>query len=68
MNMGRRFDLQFNIENGNYNMMLLNSPMFDVSKETNESSHTKFKTAFPGGFAWELLEILAGKSFCQYIK
>ena len=37
--------------------------MFDVSKETKDSSMDLFKTAFPDGFAWELLELLSGISF-----
>ena len=41
-------------------MMMELSPLFDVSKETNASSHDLFKTAFSEGFAWELLEILSG--------
>ena len=42
-------------------MMMDNSPLFDVSKETNESSHALFKKCFPDGFAWELLELQSGK-------
>jgi len=44
-------------------MMMENSPLFDVSKETNGSSHALFKSAFPDGFAWELLELASGKDF-----
>lgn len=44
-------------------MMMDNSPLFDASKETNASSHLLFKTAFPDGFAWELLELYSGKDF-----
>ena len=44
-------------------MMLEDSPLFDVSKETNESSHTLFKTAFPDAFAWELLDLFSG-NYC----
>ena len=39
------------------------SPLFDVTKETNNSSHALFKSAFPDGFAWELLERASGKDF-----
>ena len=60
-NGGPKKDLEANILNGNYNMMMESSPLFDVSKETNASSHALFKSAFPDGFAWELLEILSGK-------
>jgi hypothetical protein len=41
-------------------MMMEFSPLFDVSKETNASSHDLFKSAFTEGFAWELLEVLSG--------
>ena len=40
--------------------MLETSPLFDVSKETNESSHKIFTTAFPDGFAWEVLDVFSG--------
>jgi hypothetical protein len=42
-------------------MMMDNSPLFDVSKETNASAHALFKECFPDGFAWELLDLLSGK-------
>lgn len=60
-NGGAPKDLENNIQNGNYNMMMDNSPLFDVSKETNASSHALFKECFPDGFAWELLDLLSGK-------
>ncbi|XP_074644443.1 uncharacterized protein LOC141901232 [Tubulanus polymorphus] len=56
----RSFTIQDNIRMGNYNMMMYDSPIYDVSKETNESSHSVFKTAFPTGFAWEVLELYSG--------
>lgn len=65
-NGGTRHDIQFNIDNGNYNMMLIDCPLFDVTKETNKSSHDLFKTCFPDGFAWELMDILSGLCFILY--
>lgn len=59
-NGGAPKDLAENIERGNYNMMMETSPLFDVSIETNESSHALFKSAFPDGFPWELLELHSG--------
>ena len=41
-------------------MMLVDSPFFDVTKETHDSSHKLFKEAFTEGFAWEVLEVLSG--------
>ncbi|KAL7463033.1 hypothetical protein ACHAXS_003403 [Conticribra weissflogii] len=47
---------------GNYNWLLsaCEKDMYDASKETFESSHGKFRFAFPEGFPWEVLEVLAG--------
>ncbi len=47
---------------GNYNWLLsaCEKDMYDASKETFESSHGKFRYAFPEGFPWEVLEVLAG--------
>lgn len=59
-NGGPRKDLAENIQLGNYNMLMEHSPLFDVTKETNASSHALFKTAFPGGFPWELIELASG--------
>ena len=53
--------IEDNIREGNYIMMMEASPLFDVTKETNSSSHALFKSAFPDGFAWELLELASGK-------
>jgi hypothetical protein len=60
-NGGEPKTLADNIVQGNYIMLLENSPMFDVSKETKASSLKLFKSAFPRGFAWELLELYSGK-------
>ena len=60
-NMGPKYDINYNIKRGNYNMMMEGCPIFDVEKESQESSMKLFRTCFPAGFAWELLEILSGK-------
>lgn len=45
---------------GSYNALLATSSVngddatYQASKETFESSHDIFRTAFPGGFAWEV--------------
>jgi len=59
-NGGPRKDLAETIRRGNYNMTMEQSPLLDVSKETWESSHNLFRDAFPGGFAWELIDLFSG--------
>ncbi|MEV6771455.1 SnoaL-like polyketide cyclase [Nocardia sp. NPDC051030] len=45
---------------GSYNILIGENPYYDVDNETFESSHDIFHTAFPGGFFWEVLEVLSG--------
>lgn len=47
---------------GNYNWLLstCNKELYDTSKETFESSHGKFRYAFPEGFPFEVLEVFSG--------
>ncbi|WP_297614649.1 ester cyclase [Nocardia sp.] len=44
---------------GSYNILIGDNPYYPGG-ETFESSHHIFHTAFPGGFFWEVLEVLAG--------
>eukprot|EP00561_Arcocellulus_cornucervis_P015038 CAMPEP_0185804266 /NCGR_PEP_ID=MMETSP1322-20130828/3150_1 /TAXON_ID=265543 /ORGANISM="Minutocellus polymorphus, Strain RCC2270" /LENGTH=382 /DNA_ID=CAMNT_0028500231 /DNA_START=8 /DNA_END=1156 /DNA_ORIENTATION=- len=46
---------------GNYNWLLssCDKSLYDHSEETFESSHGKFRYAFPEGFPWEVLEVLS---------
>ncbi|KAK3087874.1 hypothetical protein FSP39_011812 [Pinctada imbricata] len=60
VNGGPKFNADDNVTKGNYNMFLEGSPLYDVCKESNASSHEMFKKAFPEGFAWELLELMSG--------
>ncbi|KAK3088023.1 hypothetical protein FSP39_013622 [Pinctada imbricata] len=60
VNGGPKFNAKDNVDRGNYNMLLEGSPLYDVCKESNASSHEMFKKAFPEGFAWELLEVFSG--------
>lgn len=60
VNGGTKFTAEDNIEMGNYNMLLCDSPFIDVTKETHDSSHEAFRKAFSEGFAWEVLEVLSG--------
>ncbi|MFQ6393169.1 ester cyclase [Nocardia sp. KC 131] len=45
---------------GSYNILIGDNPYYDAGSETFESSHETFLTAFPNGFFWEVLEVLAG--------
>ncbi|MGX1806493.1 ester cyclase [Nocardia sp. NPDC055321] len=44
---------------GSYNILIGENPYYPGG-ETFESSHHIFHTAFPGGFFWEVLEVLSG--------
>ena len=60
-NDGQKFDLQEEIDVGTYNMLMSTSVLYDAANTSFQDSHTLFKTAFPRGFAWEVLEVLAGR-------
>lgn len=47
---------------GSYNALMAGDQYknYLASKETFESSHEIFRTVFPGGFAWEVLEVYSG--------
>jgi hypothetical protein len=61
-NGGHQFVGRESAETGNYNWLLDACPknLYDNSKEDFESSHHIFRDAFPGGFAWELLDLFSG--------
>jgi hypothetical protein len=44
---------------GNYNWLMqgLDKGLYDSDAETHESSHMLFRSAFPQGFPWEVLEV-----------
>ena len=58
-NGGKVFNLADNIELGNYNMMMESSILWNPM--SNQDSHDIFRSALPGGFAWELTELLSGE-------
>ena len=58
-NGGRKFDLADNIELGNYNILMHESPLYDAT-QTNQASHDLFRGTFLSGFAWEVLEVFSG--------
>jgi hypothetical protein len=45
---------------GSYNILIGDNPFYTAADETFESSHHLFHTALPGGFFWEVLEVLSG--------
>lgn len=47
---------------GNYNWLLstCDKGLYDSEHETFESSHGRFRFAFPHGFPWEVLEVYSG--------
>lgn len=56
---------------GTYNALLKNSlpkefNIYRAEEETYESSHEAFRTAFPRGFAWEVLEVYSGPPLISY--
>lgn len=46
-------------ERGSYNVLIGDSPFYDTAAESFDSSHDIFHTAFPGGFFWEVLEVIS---------
>ena len=40
-------------------MLTCDKSLYDNSEETFDSSHGKFRYAFPEGFPWEVLEVLS---------
>jgi hypothetical protein len=44
-------------EKGSYNLFIGETAQYSAKEETFESSSRLFKTAFPGGFFWEVLEV-----------
>lgn len=44
-------------EKGSYNLFIGETPYYSAKEESFESSSEIFRTAFPGGFFWEVLEV-----------
>lgn len=57
----RSFCLKEAIEEGNYNVLMQNQPLYNSEAHTFESSHHLFRSAFDQGFPWELIEVFSGK-------
>ncbi|XP_013399413.1 pathogen-related protein [Lingula anatina] len=60
INGGKYFSADELADIGSYNALLADAPLYKASEETFESSHNDFRGAFPGGFAWEVLEVISG--------
>ena len=58
-NGGKEYAAQDVIEQGTYNLFLEDSEHYRASDETFESSYNIFHAAFPQGFHWELMEVVA---------
>ncbi|KAF3884360.1 MULTISPECIES: ester cyclase [Nostocales] len=48
------------INSGTYNLFMPDTEDYKASEETFESSGKLFRTAFPKGFLWEVLEVFSG--------
>lgn len=59
-NGGKEYTAQEVVDQGTYNLFLENSDYYRASDETFKSSYNLFHTAFPDGFHWELVEVVAG--------
>jgi hypothetical protein len=47
------------VERGSYNILIGDSVFYNAEQENFESSHHIFHKAFPGGFFWEVLQVLS---------
>ena len=59
-NGGKEYTAQEVIDSGTYNLFLEDSEHYRASDETFKSSYELFHNAFPNGFHWELVEVVAG--------
>lgn len=46
-------------DTGSYNVLIGDSIFYKANQESFESSHAIFHKSFPGGFYWEVLEVLS---------
>ncbi|XP_047342411.1 pathogen-related protein [Impatiens glandulifera] len=56
---------------GSYNALLKNTlpdkyKLYKAEEETFESSHDLFRSAFPRGFAWEVIDVYSGPPIISY--
>jgi hypothetical protein len=60
LNGGVPINAQMMADVGPYNFLIGDTPLYAGSQQTFETSNTIFSNAFPEGYAWEVLEVLAG--------
>ncbi|MCO5559252.1 hypothetical protein L7F22_017460 [Adiantum nelumboides] len=65
VNGGKWMSAEETLKVGSYNALMTTSleaehEAYKASQETFETSHDVFKSTFPGGFAWEVLEVYSG--------
>ncbi|KAI5070611.1 hypothetical protein GOP47_0014954 [Adiantum capillus-veneris] len=65
VNGGQWMNAEETLKVGSYNVLLRTSlkgehEAYKAIEETFETSHDVFKSTFPGGFAWEVLEVYSG--------
>lgn len=56
----RSFCLKELIEEGNYNALMQNQPLYNCNTHSFQTSHDSFRSAFNQGFPWELMEVFSG--------
>ncbi len=59
-NGGKQYTAEEIVYQGTYNLFLENSEHYRADEETFDSSYNLFHNAFPQGFHWELVEVVAG--------
>lgn len=59
INGGEWFDSAAVADRGSYNLLIGDNPYYDGANEDFDSSHRVFHTALPGGFFWEVLDVLS---------
>ena len=59
-NGGKGYTVPDLIESGTYKVLIGDTTHYKASEEDFESSTNLFHTAFPDGFHWELMDVLAG--------
>lgn len=59
-NGGQGYTAEEVAKEGTYNLFLGKSEHYDPKSETFDSSFELFQNAFPNGFLWEVMEVLAG--------
>ncbi|MGH1345956.1 MAG: SnoaL-like polyketide cyclase [Nannocystales bacterium] len=59
VNGGQWYNADALAERGSYNVLIGETPFYDSEAESFESSHDIFHQALPGGFFWEVLDVIS---------